>query len=273
VLDAELEQVPRGMAGELYIGGDGVGLGYVANQSLTDAHFLLDARQNRRLYRTGDRAWFDGRGRLRFLGRSDGQIKLRGYRIELGEIEAQLLRHHAVGEAAAVVQEYGPLDRRLVAFVRPKDHCTSDELMAWLRRYLPEHAVPGAINLRADLPLTAHGKLDRKLLASLQSVPGNSARSVGRDRTVQQQLICDGFATALARREVDIDDDLFELGGHSLLAVMLSFELSSALGMPVSVVDIFENPTPRQLASVLVSRASAEPEQHPLGIRAAATEA
>jgi amino acid adenylation domain-containing protein len=267
VLDKACNPLPLGTCGELYIGGDAVGLGYCGNKPLTDAQFVPNPHGEGRLYRTGDRAIVDGGGRLRFVGRVDDQVKLRGHRIELQEIEARLLSHPAVAEAVAVVQEHGPMDHRLVAFVLPGGNCTPEELIRWLETRLPAYSVPGLIELRPTLPTTAHGKLDRNLLARLRTEPKGTRTDRHHARTPRQVLICSAFARSLGREEVDLDDDMFELGGHSLMAVMLSLSLSDVLEVPVSVLDIFEHPTPRRLEAAIGERMGKGSEAGSLSVK------
>ena len=253
VLDDQLEPVPRGATGELCIGGAAVGIGYLGRPELEGDRFVDDPHGSGRLFRTGDLAAFGSDGSLRFLGRLDDQVKLRGYRIELGEIEALLVRHASVAQAGAAIQDRGENDRRLVAFVVPaEDHTVSPaELVGWLRDRLPAYAMPGAIGVRDQLPRTRHGKLDRRALASLplDDVPARSAPT-GR-RSPELEAACEAFAEALGASDFDADDDFFERGGHSLLAVKLQALLVKALGRDLTLVDLFEHPSPRRLVEAL----------------------
>jgi amino acid adenylation domain-containing protein len=254
VLDEHLQPVPCGVAGELFLGGAGLALGYLGRPELTAERLLNDPWEpGGRLFRTGDRVRLLRDGELCFLGRNDHQVKLRGFRIELGEIEAVLLAHPAVTEAAAVVQDHGPGDQRLVAFVAASDPGLSSELLGWLRSRLPAYQVPSAVGVRPTLPKTPHGKIDRGALAQARLAGGNELPKAP-PRTAIERHVCGAFAEVLGAGEVGIDDDFFLLGGHSLLVVSVCEELTRRSGIEVGVVDVFEHPTARQLANALAAR-------------------
>jgi amino acid adenylation domain-containing protein len=259
VLDASGTPVPVGVVGELYIGGAAVGLGYLGRAELTAQRFVADPlRSGDRLFRSGDRVRMRHDGVLEYLGRVDDQVKLRGFRIELAEIDAILQQHPAVAEAASVVQRHGEGDERLIAFCTGTQHDRGDlesELRAWLRNRLPAHAVPSMVVVQASLPKSAHGKVDRAALAQQRLAPAHSLRPGPRNRI--ERDVCATFGAVLGSAEVAIDDDFFLLGGHSLLVIKVCAALTQACTTPVSVVDVYEYPTPRQLAAVLTARASA----------------
>ena len=258
VLDDRQQLVPFGVAGELCIGGRAVGIGYIGRPELTRERFIDDPfARSERLFRTGDRVRMLRDGTLQFLGRFDDQVKLRGFRIEPGEIDAALLLHPGVAEAATVVQDHGETDQRLVSFFVPHDQngvALAPELYGWLRARLPAHQVPSMIEHCDELPRTTHGKIDRRALATtlirrdMQSAPPTLPRD---DR---EREICRCFGEALKAEQVGIDDDFFLLGGHSLLVVTLAERLSLSLDCDVSVVDVFEFPTARELGAALAIR-------------------
>lgn len=252
VLDEHGQPVPVGVPGEIYVGGAGVAIGYLHRPELTAARFVPDPfgdRPGARLYRTGDLGRWRADGRLLFLGRRDGQVKLRGYRIETGEIEAVLAEHPGVRRAVVDLRADDVGDLRLVAWVVAPGSEVA-QLRAHLARTLPAHMVPSAFVLLDRIPTTPNGKTDRRALPAPVAEP---AGAVVAPRTATERRVVGAFAAVLGRAEVGIDDDFFAIGGESLKAVRAVRQIAPDL----AVLDLFSHPTARALAAHLDAGAPA----------------
>jgi acyl-CoA synthetase (AMP-forming)/AMP-acid ligase II len=234
VLDHDLDPVPIGLAGELYLGGDGVARGYLGRAGLTAERFLPDpfgSEPGGRLYRTGDLVRALPDGSLVFLGRVDHQVKLRGFRIELGEIEALLAQHPAVRDAVVLVREDEPGDRRLVAYrvwTSPPG-VAAGELRAYLAKRLPEYMVPAVFVALEALPLNRNGKVDRAALPAPEGRRLDLAEDYLAPRTPVEEIVAGIFAQVLGLDHVSVGDGFFDLGGHSLRATQVVSRIREAL--------------------------------------------
>ena len=248
VLDAHLRPVPAGVRGELYVGGDGLAVGYVGRPELTAERFVPSPfGEGARLYRTGDEARWLGNGTLEFLGRRDTQVKVRGFRIELGEVEEALKQQAGVQEAAAVVREEGWGGKRLVAYVVAPGG-DGAALKESVRQRLPEYMVPSVVVVLEALPLTPNGKVDRKALQVAELAP-QQERQYREPRTPTEHQLLAVWREVLGTERVHVEDDFFELGGHSLLATQLVAHVRSAFRVELPLRTIFESPTLEALAA------------------------
>jgi amino acid adenylation domain-containing protein len=254
VLDAFLRPVARGLPGELCVSGVGVARGYLGRPSLTAERFVPDPfspTPGARMYRTGDRVRWLEDGALDFLGRLDEQVKVRGFRIELGEIEAVLRAHPAVGDAVVVVREDVPGDRRIVAYVAPagEEAPAPGELRAHALARMPEYMAPSAIVVLPAIPLTAHGKVDRRALPAPAAADGPAAADHVAPRTETERRVAEIWREVLNVPRVGATDSFFALGGHSLLATRIVARVAAELGVDVPIRAVFEDPTVAGMAA------------------------
>nr|WP_246357067.1 non-ribosomal peptide synthetase/type I polyketide synthase [Pyxidicoccus fallax] len=263
VLDRDLQPVPVGVPGELYIGGIGVARGYRGRPELTAERFINDPfTPGERLYRTGDLCRYRPDGLLDYLGRIDHQVKIRGYRIELGEIETTLSSHAAVKACVVVAREDVPGDRRLVAYVVLGDKSTDEgSLRDHLKQTLPDHMVPSAFVVLDALPLSPNGKVDRQKLPAPASAAPSAVQAPVAPRNELERTLQAIWKEVLRVEAVGLTDNFFDVGGHSLLLSQVSALLHKATGREVSIVELFEHPTIASLARYLApaSETSAAP--------------
>ncbi len=279
ILDRHVHLAPVGVAGELYIGGDGLARYYLRRPELTAEKFVphpFSAEPGARLYRTGDLVRYLSDGNIEFLKRMDQQVKIRGFRIELGEIEAALQDHPAVRENIVIAHEETPGERHLVAYVvtdpdlQPAtepgtDHATNDperatfapqlipELRNWLRARLPGYMTPSDFVVLDELPLNANGKVDRHALP----VPA-AARQITEEifispRTPEEEKVAEVWAEVLDVRPISAEANFFDLGGHSLLAIRIINRIREKWGVELPLRLLFDSPTVAALANHLAT--------------------
>jgi acyl carrier protein len=252
ILGAEQQVVPVGVTGEIHIGGEGVGRGYLNRVEMTAERFVDDpygASPQARMYRTGDMARWRADGTIEFLGRTDGQVKIRGFRIELGEVEAQVCRHDSVKDAAVLAREDLPGEKRLVAYVtvRARTALDVEGLRNHLRRSLPDYMVPSAFVVLDRLPLTTSGKVDRQGLPP----PELDAFVVREYRAPEgdiEQSIAGIWCELLHLDRIGRDADFFDLGGHSLLAMQVASRLQARYRVAIPIRLLFEHVTVERVA-------------------------
>jgi acyl-coenzyme A synthetase/AMP-(fatty) acid ligase/acyl carrier protein len=266
VLDNHRQLVPIGIPGELYVGGAGVGRGYLNRPELTAERFIanpFNERKADKLYKTGDLVRRMSNGDLEYLGRTDAQVKLRGYRIELGEIESVLSQHPAVQEAAVLAREDNEnpkseienlkSDKRLVAYVVPRREpaLTVGELRSFLKKKLPEYMVPLAFVFLDALPLTPNGKVDRQALPAVDQNRPEPEESYVAPRTQAEEMLAKIWAEVLKLDKIGIHDNFFALGGHSLLATQVISRVRNTFQVEVPVRTVFEMPTVVELENAI----------------------
>ncbi|MYY86183.1 amino acid adenylation domain-containing protein [Streptomyces sp. SID335] len=256
VLDDFLKPVGPGTEGELYVMGPGLARGYLGRPGLSAGRFVacpfaLAGGGGERMYRTGDLVRWTADGELLFVGRADEQVKVRGFRVEPGEVEAVLAGHPGVRQAAVVVREDRPGDKRLVGYVVPEAEAEAGDLeiqsvQEHLAQALPDYMRPASVVVLETLPLTVNGKVDRSALPA----PDVAARVMGREpRTDVERVLCAVFAEVLGLERVGVEDGFFELGGDSISSMQLASRARQA-GLILTPRQVFEEKTAERLAMV-----------------------
>ncbi len=253
ILNENLQQVPIGTPGELYIGGAGLAVGYLNRPELTRERFIphpFNDEPGARLYKTGDLARFLPDGQIAFMGRTDHQIKIRGFRIEPGEIVSVLNTHPDVLVSLAMVRENKPGNKLLVAYIVPVPgrSMTAGSLRETLLERLPDYMIPSAFVLLAALPLTPNGKVDRDALPTPD--PQNTLHDeVVAPTTPTEEQLARIVSKLLKIEAIGIDDNFFMLGGHSLLGTQIIARIADTFGVDLTLRTLFESPTVRELAA------------------------
>jgi amino acid adenylation domain-containing protein len=253
ILDADMQPVPRGVAGELYVGGAGLARGYCNQPAITAARFIpnpFNVLSGERIYRTGDLARYFSDGRIEFLGRADEQVKIRGFRVEPEEVEIALSTHPAVRESSVCAREDVPGEKRLIAYVVCQDGPppNASDLRQHLKAQLPEYMLPSFYVMLDRLPVTPNGKIDRSALPRPDETRPQLDQIYVPPRTQIEELLAGLWFEVLGVNQVGIDDNFFELGGHSLLATKLNSRISKTFSIELPLRTIFELPTIAQLA-------------------------
>lgn len=262
ILDRNLQQVPIGRAGELFIGGDGIARGYLNSPELNAAKFithLTPQGRTERLYRTGDLARLLADGTIQFLGRNDNQVKLRGYRIELDEIEAVLRKHPRIRQACVIAEKVGAAVARLIAYyAASQTNMVSDtEIREYLRSRLPDYMVPSAIVALEAFPLTTNGKVDKSKLPAPRSGPADPGKYIV-PSLPNEKLLADIVKEVLGVERVGLTDNLFQLGADSLHVFQITSRAVKA-GLPITPRMVLQFRTIQDVLAVLERSEGAVP--------------
>ncbi|MEP6487764.1 amino acid adenylation domain-containing protein [Microcoleus vaginatus GB2-A3] len=267
LLDRNLQPVPIGIPGEIYVGGDGLAQGYLNRPDLTSEKFIsnpfgqekldfLGNSHQKVLFKTGDIGCYLPDGNIEFLGRGDCQVKIRGFRIELGEIEAALSQHSSVSTAAVLLQEKAPGSQGLVAYLVPNSGLRNQhpelisELRSFLKHKLPDYMVPSAFVLLDALPLTPNGKIDRLALSQRCDYVSDET-AFTEPQTPTEKEIAEIWTALLGLEKVGTNQNFFDLGGHSLMATQLISRVRSCFGVELAMCDFFAAPTIDNLAELI----------------------
>ncbi|MBZ5536434.1 MAG: amino acid adenylation domain-containing protein [Acidobacteriia bacterium] len=261
ILDPNLQPVPIGLSGELHLGGDGLARGYLNRPDLTAEKFIphpFNQVHGARLYKTGDLCRFLEDGSIEFLGRIDTQVKIRGFRVELEEIESVLDQHPGVQECVVVMREDTPGDKRLVAYLVPRNQGKPvvSELRSLLKQKLPDYMVPGTFVILDSLPLSPNGKVDRRALPIPDASRPDLEEKYIAPRNPVEEVLVGILGEVLGLERVGIHDNFFELGGHSLMATRAVGRIRDAFELELPLRRLFEAPTAAELADLLLQDTS-----------------
>lgn len=264
ILDRCMQPVPIGVSGEMYIGGAGLGRGYLNRPDLTETKFIPNPLSNQpeaRIYKTGDTVRYLSDGNIEFIGRIDFQVKIRGFRIELGEIEAALEQHPSVQQTVVIAREDVAGEKRLVAYIilNQKAKIKSLELRSFLQNRLPDYMIPTAFVMLETLPMTPNGKVDRRALPEPKLVGIGTEREIIEPRNLLEFQLTEIWQEVLGIKPIGIKDNFFELGGNSLLVMRLIAKINEKFGKNLSLATLFETATIEQLAILLDTQGESAP--------------
>jgi len=268
ILGPDMQPVAIGEKGELYTGGEGVALGYWQQPELTAAQFIPDPfskHPNAKLYRTGDQVRWLPDGTIDFLGRGDGQVKVRGFRVELGEIENAISAVAGVKDRVVVARNDGPGEKQLAAYLVPAQHAGDGDAQEalikqvrdHLRQTLPDHMVPSAFVILAELPLTANGKVDKRALPIPEHRSQTLAAGHVAPRNDKEERIAEIWGQLLNAPGIGVHDNFFDLGGHSLIGIQLLARVEEQFGKRLPLNSLFQAPTVAAFAKLVHSKDAA----------------
>ncbi|WP_392482802.1 amino acid adenylation domain-containing protein [Nostoc sp. C110] len=258
LLDSNLQPVPIGVPGELYVSGDGLARGYLNRADLTNQKFLpnpFSNDANSRLYKTGDLARYLPDGNIEFLGRIDDLVKIRGFRVELGEVEAVLSKHPQINQAVAKVHGESAREKYLVAYFVPipGETITVEQLRTFLTEQLPDYMIPSAFVEMESFPLTPNGKVNRRALPEPTTNRPELGQTFVEPRTPTEEILAGIWKDVLGLEQVGIYDNFFDLGGHSLLATQVIALTRKAFGIELPLLSLFESPAIAPLAQKIAT--------------------
>jgi thioesterase domain-containing protein len=254
ILGKNLQPLPIGIAGDLYVSGPGLARGYHNRPEITAEKFVADPFQpGKRMYKTGDLARYLASGEIEFAGRTDDQVKIRGYRVELEEIEAVLGSHAGVHEVVVTARENEAGEKTLVAYLVPSREQvpTASELRIYLKQKLPHYMVPSAFVLLEAMPKTPNGKTDKRNLPAPKAADFAEPQEYVAPTDELQRQLARIWETVLDKKPVGIRDNFFELGGHSLLAARLMHRIEQQIGERLPLASLLQAPTIEQLSGLL----------------------
>jgi amino acid adenylation domain-containing protein/thioester reductase-like protein len=267
ILGENMELLPVGAIGELYIGGAILAKGYLNNEELTSEKFITNPfKEEEKLYRTGDLAKWLPDGDIEFLGRMDNQVKIRGFRVELGEIERTLAQQEDIQEAVVITKDTAGSNKYLVAFIVPKSGAKKDSTSVrnLLKEELPGYMIPAQIIFIDNIPLTANGKTNTQYLKDLADKEARELVSFEPPTNETERIIADIWASELERPVINITDNFFDIGGNSLLVAVVAVALQRRLDVKVYLRDIYQYPVLQQLSEALILRSKEAGEEAPV---------
>ncbi len=250
LLDKQLNPVPVGVIGEIYVGGEGVAAGYLNRPSLTSEKFFIHPRLNKRIYRTGDMAYLLANGDLKFIGRQDDQVKIRGFRIEPGEVESIIARCEGVDQSFVTVNLDNDNQKYLTGYY-VSESVDSTSLSNMLSQNLPSYMIPRFLISVDEFPLNSNGKIDRKKLPDPNETDLINQEVYEAPTTEMESQLVEIWQRILNKEQIGVCDNFFQIGGQSLKAMQIVTRLKTELNVTLSIKDIFNAPTVRQMAQLI----------------------
>lgn len=269
ILDKAMQLVPRGVVGEIYIGGQGLALGYKGNERGTAEKFLENPfKPGEKIYKTGDFGKWLPNGTIKYQGRNDDQVKIRGYRIELGDIESALSQSKLIKSCAVLAKATPYGERQLVAYIVPESQFDKSALQRYLSSKLPGYMIPAFWVEMESLPTTTTGKVKKKELAKLEleAIITSSAPESLQSRNELEKIIAGIWQDKLNLKSIGIQDNFFEVGGHSLNAISILFNMNKALNTKLTLMDLFANPSIEKISSLLTLHQTGAENIYPLNL-------